>query len=870
MASNIKVVLEIDNKKYLADIRDADRATKDFAATTKALGSGSAGFVKLSSAVDTVHRKMMSLKTLVAGALFAGLGQSAIQMADELQDLSNATGIATGRLLEFKKALTVSGGEADQMPTAINAFVRSIDEAAQGGLKAQNSFRDLGISLKDLAQLSEQDLLEQTLQGIAAIEDPARRAALMMDKFGKSFKTVDPGELLAKLRETRGEGDKYAASIKRAAELQDAFATAQGNLKLAFLEAFSPAINMVNDFNNRVTEGTAKMDGLIAAIKIAGVALVTAFSSSVLLGFVASIGVVLRGISAIGVALGATALPAWLIAASGAAARFLPALRAIALLFSAGLGIYAATQLFDNFGDIATNALSRVTEALGRLAGEILNLPTDAIAALMNLMGANITNAVGLGTPFLIAAENAKKAREEAEKLAKYSKQVGGGRGTFGMPQATPGEGVAVATGAGVLGSTEVIKPIRDVTDALAQRRKEIELSAQAFSRQNAQIIDSINFENTLIGKTEDQVAVLKAVEDVYQRAGQEAQKLRDAKAGLTKDEAGLAATYDKQIALIQQQAEADAQRVRRATENANGLKMIEAARLKDLENLTKAMEQQARIQEALTGARLSIIGQKQDVTFQGQTQGMSPFEKQMAQIKEDSRKAALEAGRAFAAAFEDTGDGMTPEKAKEFADGLDAIAKGYADIADMQLKNLEASRTWEAGWKEAFANYKDSAQNAAEQSRTYFETFSKGFEDAIVRFVTTGKLSFKDLANSLIADFARIQAKKMLTGLFDMGGGGIGGIFGGIAKIFGFANGGNPPVGVPSIVGEKGPELFVPRNAGTIIPNNMLGGGVNQTSVTYNIQAVDAQSFKSMVARDPQFLYAVTEQGRRSLPGRR
>ena len=172
------------------------------------------------------------------------------------------------------------------MPTAINAFVRSIDEAAQGGLKAQNSFRDLGISLKDLAQLSEQDLLEQTLQGIAAIEDPARRAALMMDKFGKSFKTVDPGELLAKLRETRGEGDKYAASIKRAAELQDAFATAQGNLKLAFLEAFSPAINMVNDFNNRVNEGTAKMDGLIAAIKLAGVALVTAFSSSVLLGFV--------------------------------------------------------------------------------------------------------------------------------------------------------------------------------------------------------------------------------------------------------------------------------------------------------------------------------------------------------------------------------------------------------------------------------------------------------------------------------------------------------------------------------------------------------------------------------------------------------
>jgi hypothetical protein len=41
-----------------------------------------------------------------------------------------------------------------------------------------------------------------------------------------------------------------------------------------------------------------------------------------------------------------------------------------------------------------------------------------------------------------------------------------------------------------------------------------------------------------------------------------------------------------------------------------------------------------------------------------------------------------------------------------------------------------------------------------------------------------------------------------------------------------GFANGGNPPVGRPSIVGERGPELFVPKSSGTIVPNHALGGG--------------------------------------------
>ena len=49
------------------------------------------------------------------------------------------------------------------------------------------------------------------------------------------------------------------------------------------------------------------------------------------------------------------------------------------------------------------------------------------------------------------------------------------------------------------------------------------------------------------------------------------------------------------------------------------------------------------------------------------------------------------------------------------------------------------------------------------------------------------------------------------------------------------FANGGRPPVGRPSIVGERGPELFVPDSAGTIVPNHQLGGG---TSVVVNVDA--------------------------------
>ena len=52
------------------------------------------------------------------------------------------------------------------------------------------------------------------------------------------------------------------------------------------------------------------------------------------------------------------------------------------------------------------------------------------------------------------------------------------------------------------------------------------------------------------------------------------------------------------------------------------------------------------------------------------------------------------------------------------------------------------------------------------------------------------------------------------------------------------FAAGGSPPVGKPSKVGEKGPELFVPSTAGTIIPNRKMGGMGGTTNIVVNVDA--------------------------------
>lgn len=59
-----------------------------------------------------------------------------------------------------------------------------------------------------------------------------------------------------------------------------------------------------------------------------------------------------------------------------------------------------------------------------------------------------------------------------------------------------------------------------------------------------------------------------------------------------------------------------------------------------------------------------------------------------------------------------------------------------------------------------------------------------------------------------------------------------------GLFSMFGFAEGGIPPMGIPSIVGERGPELFIPHQLGTIIPNHQLKafaakGGAMMTSIS-------------------------------------
>ncbi|MFC6363764.1 phage tail tape measure protein, partial [Tatumella punctata] len=73
---------------------------------------------------------------------------------------------------------------------------------------------------------------------------------------------------------------------------------------------------------------------------------------------------------------------------------------------------------------------------------------------------------------------------------------------------------------------------------------------------------------------------------------------------------------------------------------------------------------------------------------------------------------------------------------------------------------------------------YADSASNASGMTQTLFSDAFSSMEDSIATFTTTGKLSFKGFANSVIGDISRIAARMAISGIASSIIGGLSGMF--------------------------------------------------------------------------------------------
>ena len=161
-------------------------------------------------------------------------------------------------------------------------------------------------------------------------------------------------------------------------------------------------------------------------------------------------------------------------------------------------------------------------------------------------------------------------------------------------------------------------------------------------------------------------------------------------------------------------------------------------------------------------------------------------------------------------------------------------------------------------------------AQSDLTLLNTAGQAATKGLASAFDQFAKTGKLSFdslKQIALKALADIASAALKSGLNSLF--GGGGKssgGGLFSSLLNaglsLFGLsgrAGGGPVTSGQPYVVGERGPELFIPQGAGSIQPNG--GSGNQPVNITVNVSGSAAEP--AAMARSAQQVAAAV---RRSL----
>ena len=136
-----------------------------------------------------------------------------------------------------------------------------------------------------------------------------------------------------------------------------------------------------------------------------------------------------------------------------------------------------------------------------------------------------------------------------------------------------------------------------------------------------------------------------------------------------------------------------------------------------------------------------------------------------------------------------------------------------------------------------------------------------RAVEASLLRAVRTGKLGFDDLKATALRALDAIAAGALKSGLQALLGGSGGGLTGVLSGLLtgglpGRATGGPVTGGRPYLVGERGPELFVPTSAGRVEAG--LGGGAREVRVSITVNARPGEAADAMRQSSRQVARAV------------
>lgn len=296
-------------------------------------------------------------------------------------------------------------------------------------------------------------------------------------------------------------------------------------------------------------------------------------------------------------------------------------------------------------------------------------------------------------------------------------------------------------------------------------------------------------------------------------------------------------------------------------------------------ERLTASQKMQAFANDYLS----SLEGDGSEIAAIKYGSEQAQIETARTKIHKDFAKQRIDLEKAFIQESKGLSLQATLEKVGEYNQQL-AQLQSYEDQAlQIKARGIEAERLERLkasnGITRAVNSYVSAAADMASQAESLTTSALKSIEDGFVSLATKGKLSFTDMANSIIADMTRIASKQLASGLSGILGEGLNSLIGGVLgggtsgfstgqgvmdsltsmgvfakgaafsgspslsqysntvqsspKLFAFANGG--------VFGEAGPEAVMPltRGADGNLGVRQFGGGGGGNNIVVNLEVV-------------------------------
>lgn len=233
----------------------------------KAKTAATAASVKKAFASDLGKKMMAGIAVAGAGA-FAGVVasmKSAIDAGGQLSDTIARTGADGRSLVILEQMFKNAGVEAGKVPTSINKMQKALAGINEDGEETENAFSKLGLSIEELRNMDPVAAFRAISERIAAIPDPAARAAAAMEVFGKSG-----GEMLAVMTDSsawqsaRDQVGTYADKLVENAERFDAIGDSVANyenllksLGVTAATVVAPALEWLSEAVQAINSGVS-------------------------------------------------------------------------------------------------------------------------------------------------------------------------------------------------------------------------------------------------------------------------------------------------------------------------------------------------------------------------------------------------------------------------------------------------------------------------------------------------------------------------------------------------------------------------------------------------------------------------------------